>query len=453
MDEIEAALIKRLAGTDRDDIRRAAVALGHTGASDAARAALRTLLQRLSEDTAYVEWRKKHRGDNAKFLAADAVNPRTVQEVARALGRLHDQAAVSLLTAIVQQHANPDTGNLFLAEAAIDALGEIGTPEALTALTSTFMQLKDYIHFTNWYGDHPALMACHASPVHQRIIEALYQHGVMQPATLVPHLIQCVPTDPDRALFPANDDCEELIGHMLRNLGAEARVTETCLAALEDPQARSDSEVEAALKKVHGAWGGTPDIKNRAAQILSLTCRDPQYLPRIQAAFSRYAAQKSPIERVFNKGIPVVQELPLRNWVCFYLARTLGATGDKSSLPVLTAALESPGEFADGSPDPLGPGIAFLHNELTPCWRAAAAWALGQIGNPQSAPLLLRTAGDLTNATDTRCAAATALGQTADISTCGEILKLAENYSETSTRLALIDAERMIRKRSGQPKE
>ncbi len=445
---IESALIKRLAGTDRDDVRRAAAALGHTASSEAARAALRSLLQNLSEDTAYVEWRKKHRGDNAKFQAADAVNPRTVQEVARALGRLHDSAAVPLLTSILGKHSDPATGNLFLAEAVIDALGEIGTPESLTALSAAFLQLKDYIHFTSWYGDHGALMACHASPVHHRIIEALYQHGVTQPATLVPHLIHCVPTDTDRALFPANDDCEELIGAMLRRLGAEARVTESCLAALEDPQAIADSEVTAALKKVHGAWGGTPDLKNRAAQILSLTCRDPQYLPRIQGAFTRYAAQKSPIARVFDKGIPVVQELPLRNWVCFFLARSMGALGDKSSLPVLTAALEAPGEYADGSPDPLGPGISFLHNELTPCWRAAAAWAIGRIGDPQSAPLLLRAATDPVNASDTRSAAAKALGTTADPSMCAAILQLAAAYPETSTRLALIEAEQMIRKRS-----
>lgn len=449
MEAIEVALIKRLAGTDRDDIRRAAVALGHIGSSDSTRAALRALLQELSKDTAYQEWRKHHRGDNAKFLAADSVNPRTVQEVARALGRLHDTEAVPLLIAILQQHVDPATGNLFLAEAVIDALGEIGTQEALAALTNTFIGLADYIHFTHWYGDHDALMACHASPVHLRIIEALYQHNAAQPVTLVPPLIHCVPTDPDRALFPANDDCEELIGHMLRNLGAEARITETCLAALEDPQARSDSEIEAALKKVHGAWAGTPDLKNRAAQILSLTCRDPQYLPQIQAAFTRYAAQKSPIPRVFDTGIPVVRELPTRNWVCFYLARSMGALGNRSSNAVLIAALESPGEFADGSPDPLGPGIAFLHNELTPCWRAAAAWALGRIGDPLSTPVLLRAAADLNNATDTRCAAATALGLTADLPACDEILKLAENSAETSTGLALLESARVIRKRSG----
>ena len=443
-EKIEADLVRQLGTGDRDAVRRAAVALGHSGGGVASRVALREALSRLRDDTAYVEWRKGHQGDNAKFMAQDAVNPRTVQEVARALGRLKDAAAVPLLAETLKRHADPDTGNLFLAEASAEALGRIGTREAETALIETFAGLKDYPRFTTWYGDHSALMACHASPVHLRIVEALDALASTNAAALVPHLIRCVPTDPDRALFIENDDCETLIGRMLRRQGAEARVSETCLSVLGDAQAARNKDVEAALGRVHGAWAGTPDITNRAAQILSLTCRDRQYEPRVQAAFARFAALTNEIPRVFDKGIPVVLKLPVKQWVCFYLGRTLGTLGDARAVGTLLAALASPGEFAGGSPDPLGPGIGFLHNDLTPCWRASAAWALGRIGDARAVPELLRAAGDWENATDTRHAAAVALGRIADPASLDAVRRLASGYPEVSTSMALAGTERRL---------
>ena len=443
-DRIESDQVQQLTVADRDVIRRAAVALGHTGGSETARAALRETLKRMRDDTAYIDWRKRHQGDDAKFVAQDPVNPRTVQEVARALGRLKDAASVPLLAETLKRHADPDTGNLFLAEAVAEALGRIGSPEAVAVLIETFAGLKEYPLFTSWYGDHGALMACHASPVHLQIVAALDTLATTNAVALVPHLIRCVPTDPDRALFLENDDCETLIGRLIRNQGAESRVSEACLAVLGDPQAVRDKEVEAALGRVHGAWAGTPDIANRAAQILSLTCRDRQYVPRIQAVFTRYAAQTNDIPRVFDAGIPVVLKLPARHWVCFYLGRTFGALGDARATDTLLAALASPNEFAGGSPDPLGPGILFLHNDLTPCWRAAAAWALGRIGDARAVSALLNVVGDLGNATDTRHAAAVALGRIADPSSCEALRKLAADYPEVSTRLALAEAEQRL---------
>jgi len=444
--EIERGLVNRLAGEDRDDVRRAAVALGHIGTGAQTRAALRETLRRLRDDTAYVVWRKTHRGDGARFLATDPVNPRCVQEIARALGRAKDGDAVTLLAETLKRHADPDSGNLFLAEAAAEALGLIGTREAEAALVETFAGLKDYPAFTVWYGDHPALMACHASPVHLLIVAALDALGTTNAPPLVPHLLRCLPTDFDRGLFAGVDDCETLVGRVVRRQGAERRVSETCLAILGDPAAVTDAEVAASLGRVHGAWGGTPDLTNRAAQVLSVVCRDRAYASRVAAAFARFMALPNDIPRVFDKGIPVVQKLPIRHWVCFYLARTLGEMRYPHATETLLAALDSPAEFADGSPDPLGPGVMFLHNDLTPCWRAAAAWALGRIGDPRATPALLRVAGDLSNATDTRHAAAVALGRFADGSLRESMLKLASDCPEVSTRQALEESARELGK-------
>ena len=436
---IESELVGRLAQEDRNVIRRAAVALGHSGKSETACAALRATLTRLRDDTAYVEWHKTHRGDGAKFLATDPVNPRAVQEVARALGRLKDKPSVPLLAETLKRHADPATGNLFLAEAAVEALGLIASREAEAALIDTFAGLKEYPLFTSWYGDHPALMACHASPVHLRIVEALDGMVSTNAGALLPQLIRCVPTDPDRALFLPNDDCETLIGRVLRRQGAESRVTETCLSILGDAQANRDQDVEAALTRVTGAWAGTPDITNRAAQILSLACRDRQYVPRIQAAYTRFASKANDIPRVFATGIPVVLKLPERHWVCFYLGRALGELADARAIDTLLEGLASPSEFSEGSPDPLGPGILFVHNDLTPCWRAAAAWALGRIGDERAVPALLKVVRDFSNATDTRHAAAVALDQIGSAKARESMTKLAADYPEVSTSKVLME--------------
>jgi len=436
-EEVEADLVRRLGGADRDDVRRAASALGHVGA-DAARAALRAYVARERDVNPYPEWRKGHQGDGAMFNARSPANPRTLQAAVRSLGYLRDREAVPMLAETLGRHADPATGNLFLAEAAAEALGLIGTPEAEAALADAFPKLKDYIHHTSWYGDHGALMACHASPVHYFILEALDALGSTRGGGLASAILRSVPTDPDRALLPENDDYETLAGRVLRRGGAEAAVAETCLAILGDPGAKRAPEVVKALSAVHGAWGGRPDPENRAAQVLSLLCRDRAWEPRLRAAFERYRAKPVDIPRVFDTGIPVVTKLPVRHWVCFFLARALGNLADPASAGALIAALEeSPPEAAGGRPDPLGPGVLFLHNDLTPCWRAAAAWALGRVGDRRAAPALLRVAGDLENAPDVRHAAAVALGWIADPASADAVRRLAADYPEVSTRKAL----------------
>jgi hypothetical protein len=249
-----------------------------------------------------------------------------------------------------------------------------------------------------------------------------------------------VPTDPDRALFPYNDDYEAVTGRVIRRQGAEEAVVGTCLAVLGDAEAKPVKEIQAAFG-THGAWAGRPDPENRAAQILSLTCRDRKWEPRIRAAFDRYRAKPVDIIREFDHGIPVVHKLPAKHWVCFFLARALGNLAAPESAEHLIAALDqSPPEGALPHPDPLGPGVLFLHGDLTPCWRAAVAWALGRIGDKRAAPVLLKVAGDMKGAPDTRHAAAEALERIADPASVEAIRALAAAHPEVSTRKALLRA-------------
>ena len=413
-DLLEAGLLKRLAGSDRDDVRKAAVALGHVGGAAACRG-LREYVTRERENNPLPKWHNSHRGDSARFNSPADVNPRTLQAAVRALGWLADAEAVPLLAETLRRNLDPKTANLFLAEAAVESLGRIGTPEAVATLIDVFGKLPPYPDYTRWYGDHDALIACHSSPVHAYIIEALDALGTTNTAAIVPALIRSVPTDPDRALLPGNDDYETLVGRVIRRSGQAGAVIETCLAILGDAQATQQADLAKAIGTVHGAWAGTPDPLNRAAQILSLVCRDRAYEPRLRAALLRYWNQPVDIRRVFDTGIPVVNKLPTRHWVTFFLARTLGNLGDPHSLQPLIDLLEqSPPEAASGRPDPLGPGVLFLHNDLTPCWRAEVAWALGRIGDARALPVLLKTISNLENATDTRYAAAIAAGRLAD---------------------------------------
>ena len=437
---VEQELVARLKSEDRDIVRRAAVALSHVGSS-ASRGPLRESLLAEREVNPLPQWRAAgHSGDGTRFNSLDAVNPRTIQEVARAIGDLHDTEAVPMLAETLAMHGHPDTGNLFLAEAVIEALGRMGTPEAEQALIDAFAGLAPYPNFTVWYGDHSALMSCHASPPHYLIIEALDAMGSRAAGPIAAQLIRSVPIDPDRALLLGSDDYEELTGRVLRRAGGEATIVETCLAVLGDEQAHADPQIAEALETIR-CWAGHPTPEIRAAQVLSFVARDPSAAPRICQAFERYCQVPCEIPRVFDTGIPVVLELPTKNWVCFYLARTLGNMQDQGSAQVLLAVMkESLPEAASGRPDPLGPGVLFLHNDLTPCWRSAVAWALGRLKERRAVPVLLDVVADLENATDTRHAAARALAEIGDPSAAARLQPLAEDYPEVSVRRALREA-------------
>ena len=427
---IEAALVSALRGSRRSAI----VALGHVG-GDPARAALREWVATEVRTNPYPPFVKDNRTDNFTFGAASPLNPRTLQEAVRALGQLRDTNALPLLHELLAKNIKPQTGNLFLVEAAVEALGRIGSPEAETVLIETFATLKDYWHYVGWYSDHPALYACHSSPVHARIIEALDRIGSTHAAAIVPQLIRSVPTDPDRGLFLQNDDYETLVGRLIRRSGRGPEVIESCLALLGDPSAKAAQDIKVAVSSTHPAWGGHPGPENRAAQILSLTCRDSSSESHVRAAFERYRARpEEPIHR--ELGNPTWT--PVRHWTLFYLARALGNLHDTASVDALTAVLaDNLNEARHGRPDPATPEIHFLHLDYTPCWRASAAWALGQIGDRRAVPTLLSAVRNMDNATDVRHAAARALEHIADPSSLPALRGLAANYPEVSTRRAL----------------
>jgi HEAT repeat protein len=412
-DAIEADLVARAKSDDPIEAHLAIEALGHVG-GEAAKAALREYVASGRDDSTVAR------------LAA-----------IRALGFLQDETAVPLLKDILELNIGDVPGMPFkshelgwqavpdhLCGAAAEALGRIGTGEAEACLIEVFAKLKEFWFYTFRTADHSWLMGCHSSIPHYRILEALDAMGSSEAKGVTPQILRSVPMDPDRGLLYEDDDYEKASARVIHRSGMARAVIETCLSVLGDPEAKPAPElVEAVSASPPAESTGGVAPSSRAAQLLCIVALDPSVAPRVRAAFERFRAQPPS---------------PERSWTCFFLARALGKLRDKGSVEVLRAALDQDMKEADfGIADP--PNV-FLYEAMTPCYRAAAADALGRIGDPSAYPSLLATVTDYRNAMDVRQPAARALGTTADASCLGEMTKLANEYPEATTQMTLWEA-------------
>jgi HEAT repeat protein len=212
------------------------------------------------------------------------------------------------------------------------------------------------------------------------------------------------------------------------------------LAMIGEPSKGTDERIKEAVSRLYIAFGGNPGLKNRAAQVLSIVCRDKKYEPRIQAAFNRYRSlPRDPLRRHTEIRQPVSD----RAWVLYYLARLLGELRDPASSDSLIEALENdPNEAAFGRPGPDTLYVGLLQDEHTPCYRAAAARALGNIRETRASGTLLRVLANLDNAIDTRYASAMALKRIADDANLQAIAKLAIEYPDVSIKKVLLSISR-----------
>ena len=419
---IERELAGLVDSADSIDSHLAIEALGHVG-GEPARAALREYVQ----------------SDRADSLVARLA-------AIRALGHLRDERAVPLLRTILEENIGDVPGSHFkshefgwhaapdhLSGAAAEALGWIGTPEAETCLIEIFGKLKDFWYYTFRTADHSWLMGCHSSIPHYRIAEALDAMGSRRTQALTGQLLKSVPMDPDRGLLFENDAYETVVARVVHRSGTGREVIDTCLSVLGDSESEPSAElVEAVTASPPAESVGKLSAASRAAQLLSVVALQPEDAARIRSAFERYRAREPSRER---------------SWVCFFSARTLGKLRDGGSVRALRAALDEDAKAADfGIADP--PNV-FLHEAMTPLYRAAAADALGRIGAPEAYPTLLAAVSDFRNAMDVRRAAARALGQLADPSCLPELQKLADGYPEAVTQATLWEACAAVRARPG----
>ncbi|MHC4147401.1 MAG: HEAT repeat domain-containing protein, partial [Planctomycetota bacterium] len=398
---IESHLIGMLSSDDAVSQLSAVRAIGHVGLEDG-KAALRDFIAQ---------------NPNASL--------RVIIAAIRSLGYLRDTQAIPLLIKIFRSNMTKDPGKapdlhelgwlqkpVYLTATAAEALGRIGSREAVEPLVRSMPDLLDFWKYTFWCGDHSWLMGCQSSPIHYRILEAIDRTQAENIDHIVPAILRSIPIDTDRALLYETDSYENLVARVIARSNLDQQILETCLAVLGDPDAKPADNLKEAAGTSPPAISVLPhDPESRAAQILSIVCLDTKYAQRLREVFNRYRAM--PPSRP-------------RSWVCFYIARLLGRLGDHESIDTLIAALEDDAKEASfGYEDP--PNV-FVYKAMTPFYRAAAADALGRINSPRAVGV-----------------AANALLRLNEHILANRLGAIAESYPEVTTRRTLLQACRQAR--------
>lgn len=413
---MEEALVRTLSGRDQQEVHMALEALGHIG-GDAGRRAIRDYLQ------------KNPKGELRILMAA-----------IRSLGHLRDREALPGLVAIMNANLNKrgkggwSEGGFgqkptHLAATAAEALGRIGGAAAEREILASLARLDNFESHVMFTGEHGWLRSAQASPIYFRMLEALDRMKSRGAGPLAGKLVKSIPSDKDRGLLYELDTYEKLVGRTIERGGRMADVVETCFAVLGGPPPGGAAPVDPRLKAdVSWAPHNQKHIRkhsaqSRAAQVLSIVCRDAKYADRIRAVLETYRAQK-PSET--------------RSWTCFMLIRALGRLGDAGSIDLLVEMLEQdPTEAALGlNPPP----THIIYKAWRPFHRPAAAWSLGELKAKKAVPALMKVVQDLDNASSTREQAAIALGKIADKRILAELKKIADAYPEIMTRRALLES-------------
>ncbi|MBE0534068.1 MAG: HEAT repeat domain-containing protein, partial [Phycisphaerae bacterium] len=311
-----------------------------------------------------------------------------------------------------------------IAAAAAEALGRIGTADAQAALIEAMPQLLDFWQYTLWCGDHSWLMGCHSSVLHHRILEAFDAMETGVPLAVVQGALKAVPIDTDRGLIFENDAYESLTARVVNRSGFADEVVEACLAVLGDCSYTAGDAWKLAVTASPPAVSVLPhDPESRAAEILSVVCMDPAYLGAVRKVFNRYR-QTAPSRP--------------RSWVCFYLARLMGRMKDADAVPLLMACLTDDATEAsfgfESQPN------VFIYKAMTPFYRAAAADALGRIGQIAAVDTLFAVVEDFDNGMSVRHAAARSLAMLCGSEHRNRLEQLAQDYPEVSIRRALLEA-------------
>jgi HEAT repeat protein len=127
------------------------------------------------------------------------------------------------------------------------------------------------------------------------------------------------------------------------------------------------------------------------------------------------------------------------------MLRTLGKIRDSESVDLLLSVLKhDPKEAKLGLEDP--PNV-FIYKAMTPFHRAAAAHALGEIGEPRAVPELLQIVTDFDNAISVRHAAAGSLGKLCNRESLVQLRELTADYPEIIVRRELLAACREVQSR------
>ncbi|MCF7955190.1 MAG: HEAT repeat domain-containing protein [Phycisphaerae bacterium] len=415
---IESSQIEKLSSADSQEVLMALQSLGHIG-GDASKKAIR------------------------QFLTANGdTDLRKLMTAMRSLGYLKDTESVELLTGLMNDNLTKKGGGgfhelgygqkpIYISATAAEALGLIGTPQTEKALLAAFAKLNSFSDYVFRTAEHSWLMGCHSSILHYRMLEAFDRMGTRNTAPLVNRIVESIPADKDRGLLYELDSYEALSARIIARSGELENVVEACLAVLNGTNTKSDNSLIASVSLSPHAEGHIRrySAQARAAQILSVVCDDTKYAPRIGELVKKYRAGN---------------DSEKRNWCCFYLIRTLGRIGDKTSADILLDVLvNEPTEAPAGLNTP---PTHILYKGWRPFFRPAAAWGLGMLKENKAVPALLNALENLDNAPCVRQQAAIALGRIGDKGCVEKLSDIAKDYPDVMTRRSILESIKSIKK-------
>ena len=395
---------------------------GHIG-SDAGKAAIREFLE-------------KNPNDELRILMA----------AIRSLGYLKDTDALPMLVKVMNDNLTKkgkggfrETGfsqkPIYLCATSAEALGWIGGKEAEQAIIAAFGRLNSFIDYNVRTSEHGWLRGVHASVVHFRMLEALDRMKSTKAGPLVNKIITSIPADKDRGLLYELDSYEKITERIIERSGKMNEVVEACLSILGDTKAQIND------RALLSAVSRSPPLEKhirahsaqaRAAQVISVICKDTNYADRIREQLLKYRAQE-PSET--------------RSWCCFMLTHTLGRLGDKASKQLFVDMLEKDPTETDLGQNPAPAPAHNVYKGWRPFYRPAAAWALGQLKDKSVSSTLLNIVKDLKNASSTREQAAIALGNVGNANTAIALENMGEEYPEITTRRAILNSAEKLNKR------
>jgi len=421
---IEQQQIERLDSEAPQLVIMAVQTLGHIGGT-AARKALRDYARRSLDMN-------------------DATCTRSLVDAMLSLGHLGDTDAAQLLDEILKAHIQLPKGerSAKLAEAATESLGWIGGTAAERALIQRSNDLLPIERYNLALGDQGGgwgdYLGC--SSVHYRFLEAFDAMGAKLPEPVVWAFVVSLHLNYDQPLLQEADTYETMLARVVQRSGCLDTVIDTCFAMIDVGDGPLDEDFKRGLvaqvtSQRYAQMSGANvsfTVPQRVAYILSVLGIRPQDAPRFQAAFEEYRNRYLEIRKDV-RGL----ETGACAWICYHSLETLGRLEDVDRYDLFSSALGDPPEAVDGFDSACNP-LTFL--ATTPHYRAAAAFALGQIGDHDAVSDLLETVSDFDNALEVRHAAAKALVRLCNRSDLGVLRKVADEYPEVHTRRVLLDA-------------
>jgi hypothetical protein len=185
--------------------------------------------------------------------------------------------------------------------------------------------------------------------------------------------------------------------------------------------------------QMDGQRGEAFTVPQRVAYILGVLGIRPEDAPRYAQAFQKYRDRFQVIRSKYHD-----LETGACAWICFHSLETLGRLRSAEAYETFLHALtQDPSEVVDGVPDVFLPKA---HWSTTPHYRVAAAYGLGQLGNPAAVPALLAAVQNFDNALEVRHTAARALVELCEVNDLEMLRETANNYPEVVTRRVLLHA-------------